>query len=71
MYRAGVATAHRDNDVGPLGIGTVELVRNPVAEVDIELSHHLDHLGMNVRDGGGASRTRHMSPGARTVEERL
>src|SRR6266540_1428639 len=39
-----VATAHRDNDVRPLRVGLVELLRNPVGE----LGHQLHHFRMNV-----------------------
>src|SRR5262245_17484536 len=46
-----VAAAHRHDDVSPLDVLIDELVRNTPAEVDPELPHDLDHLGMKVRLG--------------------
>ena len=54
---ARVAAAHRDHDVGPLGVGARRAGAGCVGQVDAELPHRLDHLGVDVLAGiaaGGA-----------------
>ena len=46
--RAGVAAAHRDDDVGLLCELACEALRAMAGEVDCELAHHFDDRGVNV-----------------------
>ena len=67
---ARVAAAHRDHDVGPLGVGPIEQVRDPVREIDAELPHHLDHLGVHVLAGIAAGRARLVAASCDELEQR-
>ena len=55
MHRAGVAAAHRDDDVRPLG---VRRRRASSARGRVELWHQLGDFGMHVLGGGRSGRTR-------------
>ena len=68
--RARVAAAHRDHDVGPLGVGPIEQVRDPVREIDAELPHHLHHLGVHVLAGIAAGRARLVPAAGDELEQR-
>jgi hypothetical protein len=69
--RARVAAAHRDHDVGLLGKLAREPLRAAVREVDAQLAHDLDDLGVNlpVRVGFAAGRQRVVSALRGAVEQ--
>src|SRR5918995_5208234 len=67
--RALVATAHRHDVVGPLEAGRFEAVRRSPGDLDAELSHHLDDLGMDVLGRPAPGRTRLMLPFGGALEE--
>jgi hypothetical protein len=55
--RTLVPTAHRHDQVGPLGVGSLETMRLGVRELDSDLPHDLDHFRMNPLRGPRARRT--------------
>ena len=68
--RARVAAAHRDHDVGPLCVGPIEQVRDAVGEIDAELTHHLDDLGVHALAGIAPGRARLVAAAGDELEQR-
>src|SRR6185295_5436788 len=66
-----VAAAHRHHEVGPFGVLGAELVGDAAREVDAELAHRLDHLGVHALAGRGPGRARLVALRGLALEERL
>src|SRR6188472_276738 len=66
-----VAAAHCHHHVGPLGVGRRQLARRPGRQLDSQLAHRLDHLGMNPLARFGPGGARLVVAGGGAFEERL
>jgi hypothetical protein len=66
-----VAAAHRHHHVCPFGVLSGQPTRLAVGEVDAELGHRLDHLGVDAVGRGGPCRARLVTARRRAREERL
>src|ERR1700755_3445740 len=66
-----VAAAHRHHDVGPFGVLGAEQLRLAGGEVDSQLAHHLDDLGVDPLAGRRPGRASPVAPGGGALEERL
>ncbi len=69
--RALVAAAHGHHDVGLLSKLVGEKLRLAVGEVNADLSHHLDNLGVNVLGGCGPGGCCGVAAGRGALEQGL